>query len=349
MPGKRKTIFYLLLIVVLIGVIVFFYLYRGKIGKMFLPFIMAIIISYILHPLVIKLEKNKIKRSTAILLIYLVFGVMLTVLVIYIVPEMIDNTRELINILPSITLDFTDNFNGMVKIISTSKWPEDVKSAIFREINNWVVIAENMILDTLKNTLTGLMKTVSTLLDLALAMIIAYYILKDAEHFKHVSLSLVPKGWRNWLIITFREINSVLSKFIQGQLLTALIIGILETIGLFIVGVKYPLILGMIGGVANIIPYFGPFIGAIPAVAVALIESPVKAIWTIIVFLIVQQLDNGFISPKIIEGRLGLHPVTTILAVLIGGEFFGIIGMLISVPIAAIIKIIGKRTIEAIV
>lgn len=349
MPGRRKTIFYSLLTALLAVVIIFFYLYRGKIGKVFIPFLMAIIISYVLQPLVIKLEAKKIKRPTGIMLIYLVFGGILAVLTVFVVPQLIDNTRELINILPGITINFRDNFNGMVKVISSSKWPEDIKSAIFREINNGMQLAENMILDTLKNTLTGMMRAVSTLFDLVLAMIIAYYILKDAEYFKNVSLSLVPRKWRNWLITTFREINSVVSKFIQGQLLTALIIGTLETIALFIVGVKYPLILGMIGGVANIIPYFGPFLGAIPAVAVALIESPVKALWTVIAFTIIQQLDNGFISPKIIEGRLGLHPVTTILAVLIGGEFFGIVGMLISVPIAAIIKIIAKRTIEAIV
>jgi len=349
MPGKRKSIFYSLLALALTGIIIFFYLYRGKIGKIFLPFIMAVIISYVLHPLIIKLEKNKIKRSAAILLIYLVFGVTLAVLVVFIVPQMINNTRELINVLPGITMEFNDNFNGVVRIISSSKWPEDIKTAIFREIDNGVRMAENMILDSLKNTLTGLMKTVGTFFDLVLAMIIAYYILKDAEYFKSVSLSLVPRGWRNWLIVTFREINEVLSRFIQGQLLTALIVGILEVIALFIVGVKYPLILGMIGGIANIIPYFGPFIGAVPAVAIALIESPIKAFWTVIAFIIVQQLDNGFISPKIIEGRLGLHPVTTIFAILIGGEFFGIPGMLVSVPIAAIIKVIGKRTIEAIV
>lgn len=349
MPGRKKTIFYSLLTALLAVVIVFFYLYRGKIGKVFIPFIMAIIISYVLHPLVIKLEAKKIKRPAGIMLIYLVFGGTLTVLTVFVVPQLIDNTRELINILPGITIEFRDNFNGMVKVISSSKWPEDIKSAIFREINKSMQLAENMILDTLKNTLAGMMRVVSTLFDLVLAMIIAYYLLKDAEYFKNISLSLVPRKWRTWLITTFREINSVVSKFIQGQLLTALIIGTLETIALFIVGVKYPLILGMIGGVANIIPYFGPFLGAIPAVTVALIESPVKALWTVIAFIIVQQLDNGFISPKIIEGKLGLHPVTTILAVLIGGEFFGIVGMLISVPIAAIIKIIAKRTIEAIV
>ncbi len=131
--------------------------------------------------------------------------------------------------------------------------------------------------------------------------------------------------------------------------MTALIVSTMEVIGLFIIKVKYPIILGIVGGIANIIPYFGPIIGAVPAVAVALIQSPVKALWTIIVFTIVQQIDNAFISPKIIEGRLGLHPVTTILAVLAGGEFLGITGMLVAVPIVAILKVIAKRLVEAIV
>jgi len=119
--------------------------------------------------------------------------------------------------------------------------------------------------------------------------------------------------------------------------------------GLILLRVKYPVILGVIGGITNVIPYFGPIIGAIPSVAVALLESPLKALWTIILFTVVQQIDNVIITPKIVEGRVGLHPVATILAVLIGGEFFGIIGMLVAVPVAAMLKIIITRIIEALV
>lgn len=349
MTLRRKTIFYSLFVVILAVIIVFIYFYRGKIAKIIIPFIMAMVIAYILQPIVIKLEEKKIKRSVAIILIYAIIAGVLTLLTFFVFPELVNNTREFINVLPNVTMEYRENFNGMVSLIYSSKWPEDIKNAIFREINNSVQMAENILVEALKNTLSRLLKTVSTLLDLVLAMVIAYYIMKDGEYFKNVSLSLIPKKWRNGILGTCREINGVLSNFIQGQLLTALIVGTLEVIGLLLVGVKYPIILGMIGGIANIIPYFGPFIGAIPAVAVALIESPMKAIWTIIVFVVIQQLDNGFISPKIIEGRLGLHPVTTILAVLIGGEFFGIMGMLVSVPIAAMIKVIGKRAIESIV
>lgn len=346
---RRKLVIYIFSFLILAAIVYFAFNYREKLGKIIVPFIMAMVIAYLVHPIVLKLEERKVSRTTSIILIYLVFGVIVTTITIFIVPQFIDNTRELINTLPEITLEYRNNFNGMMKLIHTSKWPPDIKNAIFREINNGAAIAENMMLDALRNSLTGLIKTVSAMFDLILAMILAYYLIKDAEFFREGALSLVPRKWRNGIISACREINDILSRFIQGQLLTALIIGIMSTIGLFIIGVKYPLILGMISGIANIIPYFGPFIGAIPAVAVALIESPIKALWAVVVFVIIQQIDNTFVTPKIIEGRLGLHPVTTILAVLVGGEFFGIIGMLVAVPAAAIIKVVVKRSIEAIV
>lgn len=349
MPKIKKWILWVVTTIIVGLFFIFVYKFRQKLVKIILPFILAMVIAYLLHPIVKKLEKRNISRTKSIIMIYICFSIVFTALMIFIVPQIVENTKELMNTLPQITLEYKSNFNGMVNIINSSKWPPDIKNAIFKQINTGTTIAENAIIDTLKNSLAGFIRTISTMFDFVLAMIIAFYLIKDAEFFKKVSLSMVPRKWRNGLIGTFREINEIMSNFIQGQLLTALIVGTLETIALLILGVKYPLILGMVGGIANIIPYFGPIIGAIPSVAIALIESPIKAMWTIIAFIVIQQLDNGFISPKIIEGRLGLHPVTTILAVLVGSEFFGIVGMLVAVPVAAVLKVIFKRTVEAIV
>ena len=115
-----------------------------------------------------------------------------------------------------------------------------------------------------------------------------------------------------------RDIHRVALKFIQGQIIIAIIIGIIETIGLYIVGMPYAIFLGFIGGISNIIPYFGPYIGAVPAVVIALTISPWKALLVISVFVIVQQLDNIILTPKIIKGKLGLHPIITIMSVLVG-------------------------------
>lgn len=345
----KKTITYIIIILILSGIIALFYINRVKLSRILTPFFVALIIAYLLHPLVIRMEHKKIKRGIAIILLYVFFIIAIASIIIFVFPSIVQNTKELINTIPVIASEYKDYFNNFIFTIKSSTWPEEVKDTIMREVSAGTETLQRIAVDTLKRALSLTFDYIFKLFDILLSMIIAYYYLKDAEFLKESFLTLTPRRWRNFLIGAGREINLILASFIQGQLLTALIVGILESIGLLIIHAKYPIVLGLVGGIFNIIPYFGPLLGAIPAVAVALIESPVKALWTTLVFVIVQQIDNSFISPKIIEGRLGLHPVTTILAVLVGGEFMGILGMLIAVPIAAIIKVIIKRTIEAIV
>jgi len=349
MTSKRKVLFYILSVSVILLFAYFAYQVRYKLVRIITPFLLAIVIAYILNPTVMRMERKGISRGVSILLMYLGVFALLAAFSVFFIPNLISNTKDLMTTLPEIINEYQTIFNNFVSYIQSSRWSEDIKSVLFREIENNAAAAQNYITEILSRSLTTLIGAVSFISDLFLAMIIAYYFIKDKEFFKSGFLSLVPKKWRNGLIRTGREVNLILANFIQGQLLTALIIGLLETIGLTIIGVKYSFVLGIIGGIANIIPYFGPIIGAIPAVALALIQSPVKALWTALVFIIVQQLDNSFISPKIIEGRLGLHPVTTILAVLVGSQFLGILGMLISVPVAAVLKVLVKRAIEAIV
>ena len=349
MSSWRKLVLYIIVAIGTSSVIVLLYIYRGKVGRIISPFFMALIIAYLVYPLVNRLEQFKISRRAGILLIYLCITLLTAAFIVFIFPEMVNNAKELAVTLPDIALKYQNIINGFLTYIQSSNWPPDIKNAVFREIQNGTAAAQSIIMDNLKKSLMILFDTITTLFDLVLAMIIAYYFIKDGALLRSAVLSFIPRKWRNGIAGAGREINRILSNFIQGQLLTAIIIGIMEMIGLSIVKVKYPLVLGMIGGIANIIPYFGPVIGAVPAVAVALIQSPLKAMWTILVFAIVQQIDNAFISSKIIEGRVGLHPLTTILVVLIGGEFFGIIGMLVAVPVAAILKVIFKRAIESIV
>jgi predicted PurR-regulated permease PerM len=347
--STRKVFLYVFTVIILLAVILVLYNYRAGIGRVLTPFIMAVIIAYLITPLVCRLQRKRIPRTAAILLVYLFFTLLIASFLFFVVPELVNNIRELLNTLPGIVTRYQELFNDFLFTIQSSKWSSDIKDMLFEEINNSAAAAQSFVTDALKRSLTVFVQAATMFFDLVLAMVIAFYLIKDADFFKSSVLSLVPRRWRNGITGTGKEINLILSNFIQGQLMLALIVGILETIGLLIVRVRYPLVLGLVGGIANIIPYFGPIIGAVPSIAVALLESPMKAVWTALVFIIVQQLDNTFISPKIIEGRLGLHPVTTILAVLVGGEFFGIAGMLFAVPAAAILKIIIKRSIEAIV
>ncbi len=344
---KKTAVIKLISIILLIMFIISIIYFRVKIIKIITPFLLATAITYVLKPIVIKLENRKMSTSVSIILVYVLFILFIASIVMFIIPELMSSIRELINSVPDITDKYQNMFAGLLLNIQKINWSDEIKSVLLYEIENGIEMVQDYLLRILGKTLDTIMKTVSFIIDFVLALLIAYYFIRDRGLFKVLFLSAVPKRWQNILTSTGRDINTVLSNFMQGQLLTALIIGTLESIGLSIVGVKYPLVLGLIGGISNIIPYFGPFIGAIPSTALALLDSPSKALWTIFVFVIIQQLDNIFISAKIIEDRLGLHPVTTIIIVIIGEEFFGIMGMILAVPVYAILKIIFKRVVNA--
>lgn len=347
--NKKKIGFYIIIILALALLGYFVYRYSEKIKHLISPFFIAAIIVYMVKPLAAMLTKRGAKSSVAILSIYGLFTAVITAACIFVFPELVKNTKELMTTLPNITNEYQQKFNSIISMVKSSKLSDDIKVTLFNEITKATGTVQNYAVGALGKTLDMLVQMVKFFVDVSLAMFIAYYIIKDSERLKKRVLSLSPRRWRNWLTAVGRDINAILENFIQGQLLTALIVGVLETIGLIIAGVKYPIVLGVIGGLSNVIPYFGPYIGAVPAVAIALVQSPITAVWAIVVFLIVQQIDNSFISPKIIEGSLGLHPVTTMFVVLAGGEFFGIIGMLVSVPVIAILKAVVVRTIEVIV
>lgn len=349
MASKKKTVLYITGILLAVIFLVFLYRYRAQVKKIVSPFLYAILIYYIVNPVVIRLERKNICKSRGILLVYLFIVAAVISITLFIIPQLINNTRELMNTVPEIISEYQSMLNRFMSSIRYSKWPDDVKSVVSGEVQKGLDLAQKYIMDILKKSLSGFVVTVTVIFDFGLAMVIAYYYIKDAEFFKRSALLFMPRKWRNGMIKAGREIHGILSGFIQGQMLVALIVGILETIGLLVLKVKYPLILGLISGFANIIPFFGPIIGAVPAVAVALLDSPTKAFWVVGVFSLIQQIDNNFISPKIIEGRLGLHPVSTILAVLIGGEFFGLTGMILAVPVFAMLKVLAKSAFEAIV
>ncbi len=347
MTKGAKVLFYIVLALIFAGIIAFLIMFNNKIFAILSPFLIGIVIAYAMYPIILRFERKGIKRSIAIILVYIFTALVLYFLGMYVIPHIVNNARELISKLPEITGQYQGFFDSCIRKIKYSNWPPEVKDLIFGQISNGTQIVQVYLSSALNKTISTVASAVIIIFNIVLSMIIAYYFIKDVELLKRCGLMLIPKRMRNGAITTGREVNSIVSHFIQGQLLTALIVGILETIGLYVAGIKYPFILGAIGGITNIIPYFGPILGAIPAVALALIESPYKALLAALVFVVVQQLDNAFISPKIIEGRLGLHPISTILAVLIGGEFFGIIGMLVAVPIMAIIKVILKRAVDA--
>lgn len=142
--------------------------------------------------------------------------------------------------------------------------------------------------------------------------------------------------------------NGILNGFIRGQLVNAAVVGLLISAGLALLGIKYSLFIGLIAGLFDIIPYFGPIIGFIPASVLALAKSPIAVVWVLVIFVVVNQIEANIISPKIIGERVGLHPLAVIFAIFSGGELMGIVGMLIAVPVAAIVRVLLNYTLQQI-
>ena len=170
--------------------------------------------------------------------------------------------------------------------------------------------------------------------------ILTFYFLKDKDYFKNKLYITIPKNKRKEIKELSLEIDRALSQFIRGRLILALFVGVATTIFLFILRVDFALVIGILTGIADIIPYFGPFIGFLPAVFFAYLNSPIKALWVALLFVGIQWAGNNILAPKIIGESIGMHPVTVLLALIIGGGAFGVVGMIFSIPVVAVLRII---------
>jgi predicted PurR-regulated permease PerM len=336
---REKIIFLLPAIFLLIIVIIL----RKRLIHILVPVIIALLLSYMMEPVVSMFQKKaNMKRNHAIMLTFILGLVMLTMVMVFLIPAIAENLKEIVLNIPVIQERVDEIAERIAGMLGMGKNSE--RYVVFEKYSKGAMDVIEKTSEKMLDAISRSYKKVFNLiLDLVTAIILTYYFLKDKEVLSSWILSVFPYDYRNTITDTFYELGKISAKFLQGQLLIAVIIGVLETIGLYLLKVPYAILLGIIGGFSNLIPYFGPFIGAVPAVIVALLASPTKALWTFLLFVGVQQFDNNFLGPKIIEGKLGIHPVTTIIVVFLGGEFFGIAGVFLAVPVYAMIRAIAIR------
>lgn len=292
-----------------------------------------------------KIGKNgrRISRTAAILLVYLMYILIVVVCLIFLIPALIDNLKELISSFPEIYEKVELFGRDTLNLLSKMKVPKEVLDVIQEEVEKYTISLQEQGAQALAKVITSIGDAASLVIDCLISFLIAFYFIRDRDLIADSVLSFFPRRWRTGIAAVFTDINRIISTFISGQVIVAIIIGLIEMLAMSLVGVKYPVILGIIGGISNIIPMIGPFLGAIPATAFALLDSPIKAIIVVIIFVVIQQFDNNFLTPRIVEGRLGIHPVVTIGVVLAGGILYGICGMIFAVPVTAItVSIFGK-------
>jgi predicted PurR-regulated permease PerM len=298
----------------------------------------ASVISYVLVPAAEWLERY-MPGTAAILLLFAALLVIIAVICILIVPPFINQVASLSAYIP----ELVSELKAFSRDIQSWLEKAGINFVVQQSFEKGMDILQKRLLKITPGIVERIMDGAAGIPGFFLIPVLSFYFLRDRKYFKKNIIRLIPFHHRKSIIRTFSEIHRILNRFIRSQLITALVIGIFTTIGFLAIKLPYALVLGIILGVFEIIPYFGPWLGAIPAVIIAIINAPTKIIWTIIVVIIVQQLEGSFITPKIMGDHVGLHPVYIIISLWLGGIFFGILGMLFAVPVVLVIRVIVKN------
>lgn len=329
------------------------------------PLLIAIIIAYLLFPLtrsienflrtntIYKVKKQGNRRMISIISSYLlIIAIVLAIIwgIYFMIGGQLSKSTTLTNIINDISSYLNSNSFTTSSIKSTL---ENLNISFIDKLEPYIIqivdTVQKYIINNLGLMTSNIMSIGSSIATFFISIIISIYILKDSEYFIGLWKKLYSLIFKDTVAgkkcsEIFSIINDVFSKFIRGQLLEGFCVGALSAIALSIARIDYAVVIGIIAGICNMIPYVGPIVGTILAAVMGLLSgSPIKVLYAIIAMLVVQQIDNNFLAPKIVGQSVGLHAVFTMMAILIGGNIGGLIGMLIAVPIAASIRVIFNK------
>ncbi len=305
--------------------------------------IIAFIIAYIFDPVVDWLEEKKISRTGGIIIL---FTFLIGLIVLFFVIALPFFSREISS--------FTKKFPTYVETLKKSavpvvndyidKHPEQI-DLIKQKIQNIGFELLKPVIDFFKSFFSGIIGLILNILDLLLIPVMAFYLLKDFDRINEKIKNSFPPEYRDTIVSLFSEIDSKIKNFLKGQLIVSVILAIIYSIGLSIFEVPLALLIGVVAGLANIIPYLGIAIGLIPALLLSYLDSHslVNLLGVVGTFAVAQALEGTVISPRVVGEKVGLHPVMVIVAILLGGHFFGFVGILVAVPAASIVLVLFSR------
>lgn len=300
------------------------------------PLILAGTIVFLLNPVVTRLQRHHIPRAAGAGITYLAVVGVVVLAGLLVVPLAGAQARDLSRQWPEIQANAERWVDARAEESKGKFWEFDRKELGEALSNNQLSVRQQ-----LDRAFRLGVAIFNVLLILVLAPIIAFYLLVDLPHLRRVSESLVPAGVKDEVMHVAHRLNRAVGGFFRGQLMIAAIVGVLCSVGLAAIGLKFWFLVGMIAGFFNIIPLIGPWVGGLPGVAVALTTgSPLQALGVLVIMVGVQQIDNHFITPQVMHRVVQLHPAAVVLALVAGGHLGGFLGLLFAVPLAAVLKII---------
>ena len=329
---------------ILIKVIDSYHLIFASLGGMFStisPFLMAFIFAYLLNPIIVFLERQfKLKRAWSVTFTYVGLLFLCYVAGSFLFPIIYQSGRDLISQLPTFAIKMQTLMDqGMM-----NAYPLELSD--LAPIQDQIMTTIPKLTDVLTRSLSSLVgMTYSALMgtgNFLMAFIISIYVLLEKEKFISIVKKLIFIVFRKKMATHFLAAGQLfhanIGKYLIGKSLDSIFVGVCAIIGLSFIGAKYAVLLGVIFGIMNMIPFVGPIIGTLVAVGINLFYNPLVASVAFVFLLIVQQVETLVIDPKVVGEKMGLNPFFTLLAVTIGGKFFGMFGMILSVPVMGMIK-----------
>lgn len=330
--------------------------FRGII-KVILPILYGLLIAYLFNPIMIFFERyffkwfkpsttkqKKAIRNLAIVTVYVCIIGTIILMIRYLIPQISKNILDLVNVVPQYLEDLSARITNLEGHVNSniSMLPYSLNTAqIFDMIDPEKFFNKDLINNVVASIMNSTLSITSSLYNLVMGLVIAFYMLTQKEDFslgiKRLMFSLLKKERAEKIIAIFTEGHETFIQFFVGKFVDSFIIGVICFIGLSILDNPYALLLSFIVGILNMIPYFGPFLGAIPAVVITLFTGFMPAVFVAIFIFLLQQFDGLVLGPKILGDSIGLSPFWIISGIIVGGALWGPLGMFFASPILAVI------------
>jgi predicted PurR-regulated permease PerM len=320
------------------------------------PLILAGAIVFLLNPVVTRLQQRHIPRALGTGLSYLGVASVITLAVLIVAPLATRQYDDLAAEWPHLRQDLEDSINDLSQRSQDNSWPIEIptydeleqqlsgKKAVDTNGDGRVTAAEkrDRFADQLDTARELILKVFHVGIIFVLAPIIAFYLLVDLPHIRSSARALVPERARGDVMVVSRRLSHAIGGYFRGQLAVAIVVGTMASIGMLLIDLPFWLIVGMVAGLFNMIPLIGPWVGAVPGIVIALTTGGglSQAVAVAVVMAVVQQIDNHFISPIVMQRAVKLHPAVVMLALLAGGTLGGFFGLLLAVPATAVLKIV---------
>lgn len=319
-----------------------------SVAELLWPFVISFILAYLLAPLVGVLSR-RLPRTLAIGILVLSLVGAITIISYALVPRIIAEVRDLVLALPRYGAYFKKLY------ASLNEWLEGYNySGYALEIQQRFVdrLPEvgKLFADQTTSALRGLTSGIAALLNLLMIPFVTFYVLKDYDRIREIGAKAIPTRHRARVLDFLDRIDEVLGQYVRGQLMVSTFIAVLTAFGLFISGIRFAVVLGITAGALNLIPYLGLTISLAVSLIVALMDAGgwVQCLKVLAVFVVVQGIEGNFLSPRVVGRRVGLHPVWVMFALVVAANVYGMVGMLVAIPAAAVVNIIVKIVLQRI-